>query len=256
MDLLDGDATSLVLLSLGHGDVEDAVLEAGGDPFLLDASREAEAAGELANASFGEPVFGLVDWLLGGRRRIGVLSGNLLLVGRCVGLVLGLGLIFDSGLVRVATLSLLAFGDGAAHRSVLEVAAGRGSSSIGALDLAADVHGLRVGELDIDVLLGHARQLAMELISVACFANVKLGLPCWETGASSLALTRVVVEFVKKAEERSERGVRGGSVVVEGSWKEGHCACLVGGGFESGCLLDGSWNSSSEELFGRLHKAW
>jgi hypothetical protein len=250
VDLLDGDATSLVLLSLGHGDIEDAVLEAGGDTFLLDATGKAEAARELANASFGEPVFGLVDGLLG------VLSGNLLLVGRCVGLVLGLGLIFNSGLVRVATLSLLAFGDGAAHRSVLEVAAGRGSGSIGALDLATDVHGLRVGELDIDVLLGHARQLAMELISVVCFANVKLGLPCWETGASSLALTRVVVEFVKKTEERSERGVRGGSVVVEGSWKEGHCACLVGGGFESGCLLDGSWNSSSEELFGRLHKAW
>lgn len=250
MHLVDGDATRLVLLGLGHGDIENAVLEAGGDTFLLDAGGEAEAPRELANASLSEPVLGLVERLLGWRLLVWSLGSDLLLVGRCV---LGLVLIFDGGLVRVATLSLFAFGDGSAHSGILEMTGGRGSGSIGALDLTTDVHGLRLGEFDVDIVLGDAWQLAMELVGVGGLADVKLGLPCWESAASSLTLTRVAVEFVKETEERSEGGV--GGVVVEGSWEEGHCACLVGGGLESGCSLDGAWKSSSEERFGGLHKA-
>lgn len=63
-DLRDGDLAGLVLLSLGDHNREDAVLHGSGDGILVDADREGEGAGELADGALRDPVLGL--GLLGG----------------------------------------------------------------------------------------------------------------------------------------------------------------------------------------------
>ena len=225
-NLVDSDAAGLLLLSLGHDHAEDTILEVGGHSVLIDAGREVEAARKLSDAAFGEPVLGLVSGLLG------ILLLRLLHDLLEAGFVrLGFGLIFDGSLVAVAVPTRLALGDGTSGGVIFDGATGGRASRVGALDLAANKHGLRLGEFDVDVILAHARKLAMELVGFTSLTNVELWLPVLEARSATLtagrsALTRIVVKVIKKAEEGSERRVVGG--VVEVAWEESHCADLVG----------------------------
>lgn len=214
--LVDSDATRLVLLGLRHRDVEDAVLEVGSDTILINTSGEIEATSEFANASLRNPVLGLVSRLVllgllcdlaGG----GVGSLNLLLILRLVR-------VLDCSLVGIL-VGVAALGDGTLFLRVLEVARGRRASSVDAFRLATNYHDLRVGEFDVNVVLVDSGQLAVELVSLGCLADIELGLPVREAGAAgAVVLAGVVVKVVKKTEERSE----GGSVVVELAREESH----------------------------------
>lgn len=217
--LVDGNAARFMLLGLGDIDAQDTILEACGDGFLLNSRREVEAPGELANAAFGQPVLGRVSGLGG--------SGSSHILGRCASFLgLVLLLVGHSSLVRVA-LGFFTLSGGSDRFAIGNGTSGRCSGSVGALDLAADRHGLRVGELDVDILLGNSRKLAMELVSVFDLADIKLGLPRWKMsllGGAGLraVLARIGVKVVEKTEQRRERCLRGGVVKVAG--EEGHCA--------------------------------
>lgn len=202
---------------LGNDNVEDAVCKAGRHTILVDTSGEVESARKLADASLGEPVFSRVGRLLLG----GVGLDHLAFGGG--GGVSSLVFVLDSSLVRrLGALMLARLSDGAALGRVFESTSRRGTGCVGALDFAADDNRLRVGKLDVHILLLHSRELAMEFVSFARLADVKLGLPVSDSAAAGtlvvVALAGVVVEVLKKAEERSEGGL--GSVKV--ALKKGH----------------------------------
>uniref|UniRef100_A0A8H7TR60 Uncharacterized protein n=1 Tax=Bionectria ochroleuca TaxID=29856 RepID=A0A8H7TR60_BIOOC len=69
---------------------------------------------------------------------------------------------------------------------VPQEAGGRGACGVGALDFSADLHGLGVGELDVDVVLAQACELAVELVVVGRLADVELGLPGLEAQAAGV----------------------------------------------------------------------
>jgi len=218
-----------VLLGLGDGDAKDTILEASAHSVLVDSGREIEGARELAERSLGEPILGVVDWLL-----LGLLLKSFLLWVLKLGdlrsrLVSDRFILFLDGSLMAAGLALLAvLGDGAAHRSVLdELAVGRGGV-VGALRLAANEQGLGLGELDMNILLSNAGKLAVEFVEVSRLADIKLWLPSGYS-SSSLSLARVVVKVVEKTEERSEGGVG----VVESSREEGHFDSVVGDRFRN-----------------------
>jgi len=75
--------------------------------------------------------------------------------------------------------------------------------------VAADTEGLRVDELDLDVLLVDSWKLAVELVGGFDFLDVELGLEGLQGGAAGAPTSVVAVEFVEEAEERRERGLGG-----------------------------------------------
>lgn len=88
---------------------------------------------------------------------------------------------------------------------------------------------MRVDELDGNVLLVDAGQLALKLVRFFVFANVKLGLKGTDGGsrASPIATARAVdVVVVEKTEEWGE-------IALWEAWEEGHVAC---DGDRSWCL--------------------
>lgn len=223
-----------MLLGLGDNDAQDAIVEFSRDVLLVDTSWEVEAARELAETALGEPVLGLVSGLLLDLLRL-FLVGDL-----GAGLMsLGLLLILDSCVVGIVFLAVV--GDGASGFSALDEASGRSAGSVGALSLATDEHGLRLGELDMNIRLLHAGEFAVKLIELSGLADIKLGLPVAKAGAASASsvgsLARVAVEVVKETEERGEGSVG----VVEVTGEKSHCiCCVVGDGFESEVLqVDG-----------------
>jgi len=54
--LLDPDPPQLLLRSLGHHNIENAVGQAGSDSVLVDPARELEAAMEVANGALVDPI--------------------------------------------------------------------------------------------------------------------------------------------------------------------------------------------------------
>jgi len=245
--LVDGDASRLVLLGLGDDDAQDTILEGSRDGVLVDAGGEVEAARELAKAALSEPVLGrvgrlLLDLLLGLLNDFGAL-----LVG------LGLSLILNCGVVRALAV-VAALGDGTARGSVFNQTSRGSAGSVGALGLAADEHCLGLGEFDVDVLLAHSRELAVELIGLCSLADIKLRLPVAQTTAAailSLSLARVAVEVVEEAEEGSEGGVG----VVEVAGEESHFVWLVGDGVECG-LLQVDCLKSLKELICKVQESF
>lgn len=219
--LLDVDSARLVLLGLGNNNAQDAILKLGRDVVLIDTSGEVEAARELAEGALGEPVLGLITGLL-----LDLLG--LLVVGDFGALVsLGLGLILNLGVVRVLVLIvILTLGNGASGLGALDETSWRSAGSVCALSLAADGHGLRISEFDVDVLLGHAGELSMELVGLASLADIELGLPVGEAASTGttvlLSLTRVAIEVVEETKE----GSKGSIGVVEVAREESHCVCV------------------------------
>ena len=108
-----------------------------------------------------------------------------------------------------------------------------GFALVGALYAAAHGDGLRVGELDVEILLLNAGKLAMELIGGLGLAHVELGLEGGGDGAADvmtraralllllllllrlllrlrgLSFATIAVKVVEQAEERGEAGLRG-----------------------------------------------
>jgi len=217
--LVDSDASRLMLLGLGHLDAEDAVLHAGADSVLVNARREAEASGELPDTALRKPVLGVILWLLWRALHFVDLVGLLRLLWCCV----GVGFVLDASLV--VDLRLLAFSDGTGLGRVLELASCRVAFGVGSLDPTADDHGLRFGEVYVDVLLAQAGQLTVQFVVVSQLADVKLRLEVRDVGARTrCSLAGVVVKVLEETEERSEGGIG----VVEVARKEGsHCALLL-----------------------------
>ncbi|ROV97667.1 hypothetical protein VSDG_04565 [Cytospora chrysosperma] len=224
--LVDVDAAGLVLLGLGHGDAQDAVVEVGRDGLLVDAGGEAEGARELADGALRDPELldGLLLLLLGGGLGGGDLGGGgaglLGLLGR---------LVLDGGLVaHVLLVGFAALGDGAAHLgAALDEAGGRRARGVVALGPTRDHEGLRLGELDVDVVLLDAGELTVELVGVLRLLHVEArgeggsGAAGAMAGAGlSAGLLGVLVEVIQEAEERGERGLRS----KVGSWEERHFA--------------------------------
>lgn len=217
-----------MLGSLGHTDREDSVRELGRDVIGRDLAREVENPAELADAALRDPVLGVVDraflllLLLAALVQLGDSSGRCGLGGG-VGFVV---IVLNSGLVRGAG-AFLAVGDGTAHLiALLEETSGGSTRGVGALDAAPNMEGVGVGELDGDVLLLQAGELAVKLIGILDLADIELGLEGRDVvavgaagGAVLTALAGIVVEVLQKTEERSEGGVR----VVEVAGEEsGH----------------------------------
>lgn len=106
VDLLNLDASGPDRLSLRYNDAEDAVLQSGLDSVVLNASREVEAARELADRAFLDPELRLrSDLLLLNSLRRRSLSKLLVIldcrsgdVAGCLRCVFVNG-IFDTGLV-------------------------------------------------------------------------------------------------------------------------------------------------------------
>lgn len=227
LSLLNVDASRLVLLGLGNNDAQDTIAELGRNVVLINSSGEVEASRELAEAALGEPVLGLISRLL-----LNVIV--LLLVGDLSAGLVGLGLLLILDGSMVVVLVLLTALDSALGFVALDEASGRSASSVGALSLASDEHGLRLGELDVNIRLLHAGEFTVEFVGLSGLADIELGLPVAEAAAASAisvlsALARVAVEVVKETEERGEGSVGG---VVEVAREESHCVCYVVGGFE------------------------
>lgn len=124
-------------------------------------------------------------------------------------------------------MRLAALSDGGGLLAVLEGASRGGAGSVLALNVAADHQGVLIRELNVDILLGEASQLAMELIRALKLANVELGVEVADGPAVArvlgavlaAALTGVGVPVRQKTEEGSEAGVGG----VEVASEEIHC---------------------------------
>lgn len=234
---LDSDASRLVLLGLGDNNAQDSVLESSRDVVLVDACGEVEAARELAKGALGEPVLGLVSGLL--LTLLGVFVLGDLIAAFVRG---GFLLILDGSVVGVLVflMFLTALSDGALVLGTLNKGSRWCASSVGAFSLATDEHCLWLGEFDVNILLGHAGELAMELVGISGLADVELGLPLGKAGASgavlSLALARVAIEVVKETEERG----KGSIGVVEVAREESHCVCFVDDCVECDLLQDDS----------------
>ncbi|KAI6770593.1 hypothetical protein HG530_005222 [Fusarium avenaceum] len=234
---LNSDASRLVLLGFGDNNAQNAVLESSRDVVLVDASGEVEAARELAEGTLGEPVLGLVSGLL--LTLLGVFVLGDLIAAFVRG---GFLLILNGSVVGVLVflMFLTTLSDSALVFSTLDKGSRWGAGSVGALSLAADEHCLRLGELDVNILLAHAGELAMELVGISSLADIELWLPLAEAGASgtvlSLALARVAIEVVKETEERG----KGSIGVVKVAREESHCVCLVDDWVECDLLQDDS----------------
>jgi len=183
-----------VLLSLGNGDVQNTVLETGLDFVLLDEGREVEAAGEFSNAAFGNPVLGLVGRFL----RLCLCD----LGTAASGSWLGSRRLFvlDCCLVFLIVRFLSSFGNAASGIGVFNKACWWSTGGVGALDAAANRHGVWIGEFNLDILLVHSGKFAVELVSVLGLSNVESWLESLDMIAAVAvvaSLTAVTVKVVK-----------------------------------------------------------
>jgi hypothetical protein len=178
VDLLDVDLLRLERAGLGDDDGEDAVLQASLDILGVHAGGEGPSPGEATIGPLRKPVLGLIlggfaDLLRrlrshitslrgggGGSSRawrrgllLAVLNGSLVSLGGSGGL---------SGLVGRGSLGALS------RFRWLGLAVAMRVSTYG--------EGLAVLPLDIDVLAGDAREIAMEFIGVPGLADIKPGL--------------------------------------------------------------------------------
>jgi len=225
--LIDRDLPRLGLLRFRDGDAQDTILHRGSDPLRINADREGKSARELADRSLGDPVFyfGLIWFLL----------------LRCVVLLhyfAGGGVwccdssivfIFDSSVVVVVILAGL--GD-CGLRCTFNLSCWWSTSSVGSLDASLDSDGIRVGELNIDIVPFNAGKFTMKFITTLDLPHIEFRIEGLHdasgvvTVCGTIAAT-VVLKVIEEAEKWVER--IGGGVVMnvgQGSWvKESHFAC-------------------------------
>lgn len=202
MFLVDGDLTALVLLCLRDDDRENAVLHGGFDVVLVDTDREGERPGELAYASFRDPVlgFGLLKLL----RLLGLFFGDF---GRCLTSVL------------ILYGSCLAFVLVTASSLVFDEVNWLGDRGVRALDMALDSQGVVVSEFEGHILLLNAREFALQLVEVTDLLDVELRAESLDLVAMMLAswvsLTRVLIKVIQQTEQGMEGGIVVGAVAGE-----------------------------------------
>lgn len=190
---------------------------------------------ELANRALGDPVAGLRALLLGWRLALlglGDLGVGLSLlggvggglggwVGAAHGLVFVLGGRLVVGLGSTVRGGLLAgFGDLGWLGLTFDGSGGRCAALGVALGAALDGQGLRIGELDVDVLLVDAGEFAVQLVRILTLLDVKAGLEGADSlveGGTEAAAHGVVGVVVEKAEERCELAREWGRAWAEGS---------------------------------------
>ena len=221
--LLDVDLARFRCLGLRNNNAKNAVLQAGLDEILIDTLWEAEAAMEFTDRALGDP--GLVFWLFG---RLGDVF--LALRGGDFGCGLFLGFVFDGwSFVGGGT-----FDPALRHRCSFKWFAGFEAR----LGTAFDYEGVRVGELDFDVLLVDARKFTVKLIAVAMLVHVELGGEGPDGGMTTNWAVKVGQALVEHAEERCEVSTEGVGV----AWEERHVSCLNCCWSNGFC---GRWYSSS-----------
>lgn len=213
MNLVDVDASALVLLGLWNTDAQDTIAQVGGDTVSLDKSREVEAPRELADAAFRDPVLAVVSWLrnllwlgdLGNSCNSCRWSRLFCARGACclVNFIFNSGLV-DSVLGWSGRFLFRCIGESSAHLAVVfEETSWWCSSGIRALNAATDEQSVRVGELDMHVFLVHAGELTVQLVGVLYFSNIKLWLEGWNmVSVTTLAilLAGIAVKVVEEAE--------------------------------------------------------
>lgn len=232
--LVDSYLARILLLDLGHADAQNTIVETGLDLLLVDRGGEVEGPLEMTKRALRDPeslgrlLLLLLLLVLVVLDHFGFAA--ILLVGRIV-LILDRGLV--GTLVVLLLLLLTTLGDGG-FLVALDVA-GRGSTrGVGALGVAADHQGLRVGELDVDVVTIEAGELAVELVAVLGLVQVELGAHnagvAATVGARSIVgtlialdLASVVIKIAEQAEQGSEARV--GDTARE----ESHCDCCCCG---------------------------
>jgi len=147
---------------LGNHDTQNPILEVGLDSILVHAGGEAESTMELPHRAFGDPILGPI----------------LLLTFAVVRSLAGLSsfprstgtfgpFIFNASFV--ASMIRHFARDATACR--LGVVGG-----IFTFDATLDDEGVRVGELDVDVLLFEAGELALEFVGVLMLADIEFGM--------------------------------------------------------------------------------
>lgn len=205
-----------MLLGLRDHNAQDTILHRCSNSILINAAWESEGARKRANATLRDPesllrlLFLHLLWLSSFLSRDSTGWGALLL---------------DSCLVTGLRSGGLAFGDGGCLSPGLN-GSGWGASGVGALGAAANAHCLGVRELDRDIALVDASELAVKLKAIWELLDVKLWDKCL-LGARDVArcLARVGVVVVEEAEEWAECGGWGWGG-EDGLWVERHCACL------------------------------
>lgn len=100
-------------------------------------------------------------------------------------------------------------GDGTGHGGVAQQTRGRGSGRVGAFHIAADDDGVLVAELDADVLLLDAWELAVKLVVLLRLSHVEAGreglvLAARLTGLAGILLREVLVPVVDEADQATE----------------------------------------------------
>jgi hypothetical protein len=221
--LVDGDLPSGVFLGLRDENAENAVLHGSLNVLGVDADGEGEASGEFTNAALADPVFLLRLHMLG--LVLLPLLGNLGVFGwsGCIG---GVVSIFDGG----SMVGLGFVGDGSGGLGSFDEARRRCTGSEGALGAAADNDGLRIGELNFNILLVDTWQFAVELVAILHLLDIELRSEGLHDVAAAAVFVvvwgalAVGVEVVKETEERVEGGrVAGGDEVGR---QERHFACV------------------------------
>lgn len=164
-------------------------------------SRESKRATEFPNTALRNPILALVLLLLF-LWRISLL--DYLTRSRALA---AFGNILDCGLMLLVLLL-----DGLWLGSSLDESSWWSAALIVTFGAAVDSEGLGVGELDVDVLLGDAWEFTVKFVVCLVLLEVEFGLEGGERATTTSSRWGVVVvELIKKTEERGEGGL--GSVV-------------------------------------------
>jgi len=99
---------------------------------------------------------------------------------------------------------LAAFGDGTTRLGCLDGSRWWCARGVLPLNMASNGQGLRVRELDVDVLLLQAGKLTVELIGVRRFLHIELWLEASECRLLWADRAVVGIEVVEETEERGE----------------------------------------------------
>jgi hypothetical protein len=173
--LLDVDAAGLGAIGLGHDHFENAILQGSFDCVLFDSRGEAEQALEGTVGPLGDPE---LMFRLGGLTIVRL--GDLGRFGRLF--------VLDGGFVGLFSLTD-------------DLARWRARFS-GSFVMAGDLEGMVVSELDGDVLLIHAGNLALEGIGFLGLPHIEARGPRGSVAARGWG--EVIEGFVEEIEERTE----------------------------------------------------
>jgi len=157
--LFNHNSLGLVRNRLGDHDTQDSILEVGLDSILVHAGGEAKSTMEFPHRALGDPVFSSVLLNFAAFRNFADLSS----LPRSTGSLFIFNASFMAGMVRH-------FARDATTRRLGVV------GGIFSFDATLDDESVGIGELDVDVLLFEAGELALEFVGVLVLADVEFGM--------------------------------------------------------------------------------